>query len=271
MKHSIMVFAPHQDDEVLHCAGTLWRAAQEGADICVCFVTNGEYEDESLAAVRSAESLKALSKLGVPEEAAVFLGYADTGMPYEKSFLYRLFYDNDGVRLPSHWGKTETWGPGGRSEYRLLRDGTHSPYTRAAVLRDLTELLGEKRPDEIYVTSPGDLHGDHAGLGLFVQEAVAALRKDDASWAPELYHFIIHTADEDAWPPRESESFPPPADAAARGLDWENRIVRPLPAGMPDKRELLFTYASQEPHAYGDFLLGFVKPEELLFPLEAKM
>lgn len=269
MERKILVFAPHQDDEVLHCAGVLKKAVQQGADIRICFATNGEYEDEALAAVRSRESLTALAKLGVTADAAVFLGYADTGMPPRDSFFYRLFLDQTGITLPSCWGKTETWLPDGMREYRFLKDGVHSPYTRAAVLRDITDLLREFRPDEIYVTAPCDLHGDHAALGAFVSEALAALTAE-STWRPKLYHFLIHTADEKSWPPRTGDFFPEPADSCALGLDWAAREVRPLPDGFTaqDKYNLLFTYASQDPHAYDDYLIGFAKAEELFFPAD---
>lgn len=263
-----MVFAPHQDDEALHCAGVLRKAAMEGARICVCFVTNGEYEREDFAKIRSEESLQALKKLGVPEESAVFLGYADTGMPPGESFLYRLFQDKAGITLASRYGKRETWLPDGKQEYRFQKDGTHSPYTRAAVLGDLSELMAEFQPDEVFVTAPCDLHGDHAAIGAFVSEAIQGLLKEgDLSHAPRLYHYLVHTTDEQAWPPRSGVSFPEPPDSAALSLDWSTHETRKLPDGFTaaDKRALFFTYASQDPTAYGDYLLAFAKEEELFF------
>jgi LmbE family N-acetylglucosaminyl deacetylase len=38
-----MVLAPHMDDEVLGCGGTIARHAQAGADISVVFLTDGRY------------------------------------------------------------------------------------------------------------------------------------------------------------------------------------------------------------------------------------
>ena len=85
----ILLLAPHQDDECLQTAGIIYQAAHSGAHVSVCFATNGEYASEADAAVRTAESRSVLAALGVPAEQIYFLGYPDTGMPYEESFLRR--------------------------------------------------------------------------------------------------------------------------------------------------------------------------------------
>ena len=39
---NLLVFAPHPDDEVLGCGGTMARYAERGDDITVCIVTSGQ-------------------------------------------------------------------------------------------------------------------------------------------------------------------------------------------------------------------------------------
>lgn len=264
MKRKILVFAPHADDEVLLCAGILRQTVMEGGEAYVCLVTNGEYEGEELAGIRAAETEAALQTLGIPPDHLVLLGYADTGMPYEKSFLMRLLYDEENICLPSCYGKTASWAPAGRTEFRMLRDGRHSPYTREGVLQDFTDLIAALQPDEIYVTAACDLHGDHAACAGFVDAALDRL----ADTGTRVYHFLIHTHDEAAWPQRTGLVFTCPEDCEALGLDWQGRVVRPLPAGFTaaDKRALIESYRSQEPSAYGDYLLAFAKEEEIVFP-----
>lgn len=107
----ILLLAPHQDDECLQTAGIIYQAAHSGAHVSVCFATNGEYASEADAAVRTAESRSVLAALGVPAEQIYFLGYPDTGMPYEESFLRRLY---DGCRVSaSRWGEQK---PGGLTD-----------------------------------------------------------------------------------------------------------------------------------------------------------
>lgn len=152
----ILLLAPHQDDECLQTAGIIYQAAHSGAHVSVCFATNGEYASEADAAVRTAESRSVLAALGVPAEQIYFLGYPDTGMPYEESFLRRLY---DGCRVSaSRWGRTETWRPDGQ-DFHFMRSGCHSTYTAASVLRDLSDVLALVNPDTVYVTAPGDCHG----------------------------------------------------------------------------------------------------------------
>lgn len=139
----ILLLAPHQDDECLQTAGIIYQAAHSGAHVSVCFATNGEYASEADAAVRAAESRSVLAALGVPAEQIYFLGYPDTGMPYEESFLRRLY---DGCRVSaSRWGRTETWRPDGQ-DFHFMRSGCHGTYTAASVLRDLSDVLALVNP-----------------------------------------------------------------------------------------------------------------------------
>jgi N-acetylglucosamine malate deacetylase 1 len=69
----VVVLAPHMDDEIIGCGGTLARHAARGALITVVFLTDGagggtpEASDPaaSLTAVRKREAQRALSVLGI--------------------------------------------------------------------------------------------------------------------------------------------------------------------------------------------------------------
>lgn len=268
MNDSILILAPHQDDEILMCAGVLYAAVQRGADARVCLLTNGEYCADADAAVRADETCAALARLGVPEERVSFLGYADTGMKPEISFLWRLWNDRNGVTLPSRWGHTETWNP--RGDYAMARRGAHSPYTRAAFLADLCAVIEDALPDEIFVTASSDLHGDHAAAGLFAREAVQKVCESHPGWSPRLYEIPVHTAEEPEWPPREGSVFTCPADIDALGLDWDARERRPLPDGFTaaDKLVLINSYISQKPESPDHHLRSFAKDEEIFWPVK---
>ena len=255
----ILILAPHPDDECLQTAGVIRSAAAAGAEVSVCFATNGEYAAESDAAVRAAESRQVLAALGVPAERVWFLGYPDTGMPYGESFLRRLY--DGGTGLTSRWGRRETWTPEGR-DFRFLRSGRHGSYTAEGVRRDLQELLEILKPDEVYTSAPGDCHGDHDALGRFTAEAAGAVFR-----RPTLYYYLIHADQTDTWPDRNAAVFsvpPLPDDSPLRQSQAERR---PLPAGFSagDKRDLIERYVSQTPAAYEGYLLAFAKEEELLF------
>lgn len=74
-----MVFAPHQDDDVLGCGGTIKRLLDIGAEVRVVYVTDGRRGSvsarEGLAAVRRREAIEALRVLGCQDHS--FLGFED--------------------------------------------------------------------------------------------------------------------------------------------------------------------------------------------------
>lgn len=83
LSKSALVFAPHQDDEVLGCGGTIIKKVARGAEVRIVFMTNGcgshasMMEPDELIAMRRSEAVAAASILGVPEEHVVFLDYPD--------------------------------------------------------------------------------------------------------------------------------------------------------------------------------------------------
>ena len=80
---SVLVFAPHPDDEVLGCGGTIARYITEGKDVYVCVVTSGHppiYEDDYNRAqangwphVQYQDIMRSHNMLGVKE--TIFLQY----------------------------------------------------------------------------------------------------------------------------------------------------------------------------------------------------
>lgn len=258
----VLLLAPHQDDECLQTAGIIYQAVRSGAHVSVCFATNGEYASEADAAVRAEESRSVLAALGVPAEQIFFLGYPDTGMPYEESFLRRL-YDGRSIAA-SRWGRVETWRPDGQ-DFRFVRSGCHGTYTVSSILRDLSGVLELVRPDTVYVTAPGDCHGDHDALGRFTTEVVAAMENP-----PTLYYYLIHADRTDTWPERNTGQFILPPMAAEHPLLQCTVEHRPLPDGFSsaEKYSLIQRYASQDPAAYNGYLLAFAKNDELVFRVE---
>ncbi len=66
----VLVLAPHMDDEVIGCGGTLARHVAAGADVTVIFLTDGRQGGQpaaqsSLGATRKREAEQALRALGV--------------------------------------------------------------------------------------------------------------------------------------------------------------------------------------------------------------
>ena len=172
---SLMVIVPHQDDEILMCAGILWEAAKRKIPAVVVMVTNGDYgsSDLSIGRSRLKETLAGLAMLGIDAGNVEFLGYADTGMPKEESFLNGLYEETDAGRLHRSHCSEETYGLEEKDEYHKKRWGAHAPYDRAHLAADLYGVIEEHRPAMIFTTSEVDTHGDHSALCLFVRDSLA--------------------------------------------------------------------------------------------------
>lgn len=76
-----LIVAPHPDDEVLGCGGTIAQKVLAGADVCVVIVTDGRTSHASLidaaelVAIRKAEAKNAARELGL--ESCEFLDFPD--------------------------------------------------------------------------------------------------------------------------------------------------------------------------------------------------
>lgn len=79
-----LVLAPHPDDEVFGCGGTLKKLSSSGCDITVVYFCDGsagvdenaeEKKDQNLIGVRRKEAQESSKLLGVKEQ--IFLGFAD--------------------------------------------------------------------------------------------------------------------------------------------------------------------------------------------------
>jgi LmbE family N-acetylglucosaminyl deacetylase len=74
-----LVYAPHQDDEVLGCGGTIARMVDLGLEVTVAYLTDGRRGSESMEAglvqKRNLEAIAGLKVLGC--EAYHFLGFED--------------------------------------------------------------------------------------------------------------------------------------------------------------------------------------------------
>ncbi|MET8155382.1 PIG-L family deacetylase [Sphaerisporangium sp. NPDC005289] len=87
---TVIVFAPHPDDEVIACGGVIAARAAAGARVLIVFSTDGSRSHSAvlgidsdptpaeLAVIRRKEAESAAKALGVPAENVVWLGHTDT-------------------------------------------------------------------------------------------------------------------------------------------------------------------------------------------------
>jgi LmbE family N-acetylglucosaminyl deacetylase len=169
----VMVLAPHMDDEVVGCGGTLRRHAQAGARITVVFLTDGSSSDPQLALGRGGSDAKiqvARAELCAQRkqeagEAARILGYDDL-----------VFLDR----------------PDGSLE------------VDDALICEVADLIAQREPQIIYYPCMLELHPDHWQASRLLAKlvdngscpALANIRcRGYEAWTPLLPNRLVDISD----------------------------------------------------------------------------
>jgi LmbE family N-acetylglucosaminyl deacetylase len=185
---TVVVFAPHPDDEALCCSGVISAAKAAGNTVKIVVVTNGDYYGYSTGFQREAETVAAMSGLGLTEQDIIFLGYGD-------QTLLDLYQSTSPTTIiTSAAGQTQTYANRGLGgvDYHTYLHGTSGSYNRQTVLADIEDALRNLHPDEIYTTGLYDVHPDHQSTFTFVTEAILALKKQGVALSPRLHETLIH-------------------------------------------------------------------------------
>src|SRR6266581_4593235 len=77
---TLIIFAPHPDDEALMASGIMYSALSKGDVVKVVVMTNGDAFPPATTATgitREAETVSGMSVLGLSEQNIIFLGYGD--------------------------------------------------------------------------------------------------------------------------------------------------------------------------------------------------
>ncbi len=159
-----IVFAPHPDDETLGCGGMIALKRQQGVEVWVVFLTDGQDSQfnhvriktiAELVQIRQHEALAALDTLGVQASEIRFLDLPDGSLP----------------NLPEA--------------------------KRQQVVNQLIDLLEASNAQEVYVTYRKDIHPDHQEAYELVRSAVLQSQRELeliqypvwANWRPQQIDF----------------------------------------------------------------------------------
>src|SRR5665647_2323521 len=90
---NVLVFAPHPDDDIIGCGGSLAHHVRRGDQVAIVYMTSGEagslkHEPAELAAIRENEAVQAAACLGVTD--LTFLRCRDGYLEYNQSNLEAL-------------------------------------------------------------------------------------------------------------------------------------------------------------------------------------
>lgn len=134
----VIVFAPHPDDEILGCGGTIAKKVNEGYDIFIVFLTDGRNHflnvygitsdptPDEYKIIRANEAKRALNSLGVDENNLLFLNFEDGLLGKNKE----------------------------------------------VVQKNIIRLMNDISPIEIYFPRKGETHPDHHITNIIIQNAI---------------------------------------------------------------------------------------------------
>lgn len=264
---SVLVIAPHCDDETLGCGGLLSSASAQGSRVQVVVMTNGDGFSAAarlkaavrrlsaerytqLGDIRQRETLSALRTLGVDDRNVMFLGYPDGGLA--KLWLQNWDYAN---LFTSRYTKAES-SPY-PSSFTL-----NAPYCGRAVVDDLCQIIAEFSPSLVFMPHPNDAHPDHwatFALATAALHRLASQGKLDPG--VRTFTYIIHRGD---WPvPRLGMlhwRLDPPSTLRHMPFEW---IYLPLHDDtVLQKRRAVLEYRSQVA-IMRMYMLSFVRQNEL--------
>ncbi len=227
---SVLIVAPHNDDEALASGGVIQKHLAGGATVKVVLVTNGDgqfrrpfmkpKEYTSLGERRQRETIAAMKHVGLKESDIYFLSYPDQGM----NRMWDEYWDCKKLFRSKHTGQDhsiyeKSFTPG-------------APYCGMAVVRDLRQIILENKPKMIIAPHPNDLHPDHWAVNAFVVYTLEKLKKEkignEALAKTELLTYVVHFG---RWPmPRgnfKKASLDPPKALIKLDTKWMREDLTP--------------------------------------------
>jgi LmbE family N-acetylglucosaminyl deacetylase len=202
------------------------------------------------AGVRIKEIIDAMSRLGLNitsnniNNKIYYLSYCDGTL----IGLYRNSI-NGGTVYPSDTKHSETYSVTYNSslpellDYHYLKFGTHASFTGQNVLTDVTSVINEFRPDDIYVTSPYEGHTDHKAAGLFTLQAIRNIKLQNDSislpFTPKVHEYMWYKRGlYNSWDV-PADTLPSPYKMNApynmddeSSYNWDERESVPVPQDM---------------------------------------
>ena len=284
---TVVVFAPHPDDEGLCCSGVIYSAKAQGNTVKVVVVTNGDYYGLSTGYQREAETVTAMAALGLSEQDIIFLGYGD-------QMLSELYQSASATTIfTSAAGQTQTYANRGLGgvDYHTYLYGSPGSYNQQTVLGDIEAALQNLHPDEIYTTGLWDNHPDHQSTFTLVIEALLALRKQGVALSPRVHETLIHAPCASCgvpsngyymWPgggqgtsPRFNPSSiysEPYYLSSSTPYEWNRIESIPVPLPMKNtnesanlKAQVISNYVSQGGSDPDNYLFAFAKRNEFFW------
>lgn len=139
MNKRIVVFAPHADDEIFGCGGTIAKKLSDGYEIAVVYMTDGRHAfskvfninseptPDELREIRKDEARRAASIVGLQEENLIFLDFEDGALEQKtveaQEHVIRILSKNQPVEV--YFPYEKDIHPDHRATNRIVRNSIY--------------------------------------------------------------------------------------------------------------------------------------------------
>jgi len=206
LSKTIIVFAPHPDDEVLGFAGVVHAAIAAGHRVRIVVTTSGQAHCQACSLWKSGRpqtegapfcTRAELDELGRHRKEESLAGLATIGVAKENV----RYLDYDDGTLGAAWENPKTPPPLPVCDAKEVGPFARQAKSGAELIADLTSVLkAEPEASTVFTTHPHDGHKDHASLYHFVRAAAK-----EAGRPIHVYTAMIHD------PGRNNCAYPTPS------------------------------------------------------------
>ncbi len=222
----VLIFVPHQDDEVNMAGATIENMMQANCEVYVAYYTNGDWYGKGRERLR--ETIKCLSRLGVDESKIIFLGYGDSCFFGNKHIYNQADFNKE---IKSRAGYITTYGLKTHPDFHTYENGSPAAQTRKNMLEDISSIIEKIYPD-IILCSDMDEHCDHRALSMLFDEAIGRILANNKYFHPTVFkgfaYYTAYTSYDDYYSDVLA-STKIPGDLNVPFHDWEERIRFPVP------------------------------------------
>lgn len=172
----VLLFVPHQDDEINIAYGLLYKIRNIAESIKVVYSTNGNYVVNEK--YRLKEGVESLKNIGITKENIIFMGYSDQ-IPESTSHLYhekKCWIDNKNNFLTKAIYN---------DDYHYLKYNVHAIFNKHNFLDDIKSIILDEMPD-IIICIDFDSHPDHRALSLSFEKALGIILKENNKYHPKV-------------------------------------------------------------------------------------
>ena len=195
-----MVFSPHQDDEANMANAVMYRRAKQGADVYVVmgFGSSHMGSDYEYGLVRLRESARNMKYLGLCSSNLLYLGYQK--LDYAAIGKQKIILTNslgEILKADNTTYSTYSHVKEGFPSFHSTKYGHECTVSEENLLSDITDILQQYKPDEIYAINY-DQHVEHVWMGSLVEQAmgIVKLRADCEDYCPRFYQSMSYQS---AW------------------------------------------------------------------------